>query len=117
MSFPFFEILKYEVCILCYVKSSWEKVTLEDHEAIQLIYHLPLLRTLTTYDNVNINYRNATGYTLKIHSGLMDICTYLRQPNHQSFGPGRCKQTIARPSIGNKSNFLYRIKNNNNSFN
>jgi len=30
----------------------------------------------------------------------MDICTYLRQPNHLSFEPGRCKQTIARPAIG-----------------
>ena len=30
----------------------------------------------------------------------MDICTHLREPNHLSFGPGRCKQTIARPAIG-----------------
>ncbi|CAF5033190.1 unnamed protein product, partial [Rotaria sp. Silwood1] len=79
---------------------SWEKVTLKDYEAVQAIYHSPLLTALTTYDNVKINYENATGYIFKISSGLMDICTYLRQPNHKSFGPARCIQTIARPSIG-----------------
>ncbi len=81
-------------------RSSWEKVTLKDYDAVQAIYHSPLLTALTTYDNVKIDYQNATGYILKINSGLMDICTHLREPNHLSFGPGRCKQTIARPAIG-----------------
>ena len=80
--------------------SSWEKVILKDDDAVQAIYHSPLLTALTTYDNLKIDYRNSTGYILKISSGLMDICTQLRQPNHLSFGPGRCKQTTARPSIG-----------------
>lgn len=74
---------------------------LKDYDAVQAIYHSPLLTTLTTHDNLQINYQNATGYVLQINSGLMDICAYLRQPNHLSFGPGRCKQTIARPAIGN----------------
>jgi hypothetical protein len=85
-------------------------VTLKDYDAVQAIYHSPLLTALTTYDNVKINYQNATGYVLKINSGLMDICTNLRQPNHLSFGPGRCKQTIARPSIGNIDSFFVLLK-------
>ncbi|CAF4628281.1 unnamed protein product, partial [Rotaria magnacalcarata] len=80
---------------------SWEKITLKDHEAVQVIYHSPLLTALATYDNVKINYENASGYVFKINTGLMNICTYLRQPNHRSFGPGHCKQSIVRPSIGN----------------
>lgn len=74
---------------------------MKDYDAIQAIYHSPLLTALTASDRVQINYQNATGYELEIHSGLMDICAYLRQPGHQLFEPGRCKQTIARPSIGN----------------
>jgi len=85
-------------------------VTLKDYDAVQAIYHSPLLTVLTTYDNVKINYQNATGYVLQINSGLMDICTHLRQPNHLSFGPGRCKQTIARPAIG-KTDVFHIIKN------
>ncbi len=83
---------------------------MKDYDAVQAIYHSPLLTVLTTYDNVKINYQNATGYVLQINSGLMDICTHLRQPNHLSFGPGRCKQTIARPAIG-KTDFLNIITN------
>jgi hypothetical protein len=75
-------------------------VTLKDYDAVQAIYHSPLLTALTVYDNIEIDYQNTTGYILKINSGLMDICTHLRQPNNSSFGPGRCKQTIARPAIG-----------------
>ncbi len=82
---------------------------MKDDDAIQAIYHSPLLTALTTYNNVKINYENGTGYVLKINSGLMDICTYLRQPNHISFEPGRCKNTVARPAIG-KIHFLYIIK-------
>ncbi|CAF3969875.1 unnamed protein product [Rotaria sp. Silwood2] len=74
--------------------------TVKYYEAVQAIYQSPLLTALTTYDNVKINYENATGYVFKINSGLMDICTYLRQPNHKSFESARCKQIIARPSIG-----------------
>ncbi len=81
-------------------------MTLKDDDAVQAIYHSPLLTALTTYDNVQINYQNTTGYVLQINSGLMDICTHLRQPNHLSFEPGRCKKTIARPAIGN-NHFLY----------
>jgi hypothetical protein len=88
------------------LKSSWEKVTLKDDEAVQAIYHSPLLTALTTYDDVKIDYQNATGYVLKINSGLMDMCTHLQQPNRLSFGPARCKQTIARPSIGKASCFI-----------
>jgi len=81
-------------------------VTLKDDDAVQAIYHSPLLTALTTYNNVQINYENTTGYVLQINSGLMDICTHLRQPNHLSFEPARCKKTIARPAIGN-NHFLY----------
>jgi len=30
----------------------------------------------------------------------MDICAHLRQPNRFTSEPARCKQTIARPAIG-----------------
>ena len=73
---------------------------MKDYDAIQAIYHSPLLTALTTSDRVKIDYQNASGYVLEINSGLMDICAYLRQPDHHLFEPGRCKQTIARPSIG-----------------
>ncbi len=79
---------------------------LKDYDAVQAIYHSPLLTALTNHDNLQINFQNATGYVLQINSGLMDICAYLRQPNHLSFGPGRCKQTTARPAIGNIDIFL-----------
>ncbi len=82
---------------------------LKDYDAVQAIYHSPLLTALTTYDNVKINYQNASGYILQINSGLMDICTYLRQPNDLLFQPGRCKPTIARPAIG-KTNFFILLK-------
>jgi hypothetical protein len=90
-------------------------VILKDYDAVQAIYHSPLLTTLTNHDNLQINYQNATGYVLQINSGLMDICAYLRQPNHLSFGPGRCKQTIARPAIGN-TNFFILFLNGRSSF-
>lgn len=80
---------------------------MKDYEAVQAIYHSPLLTALTSYDNVKIDYQNATGYVLKISSGLMDICTQLRQPNHLSFEPNHCKQTIARPSIGKTDIFCF----------
>jgi hypothetical protein len=87
-------------------------VILKDYDAVQAIYHSPLLTALTNHDNLQINFQNATGYVLQINSGLMDICAYLRQPNHLSFGPGRCKQTIARSAIGNIHIFLlFRGKN------
>lgn len=73
---------------------------MKDYDAIQAIYHSPLLTALTISDRVQIDYQNASGYELEIHSGLMDICAYLRRPGQQLFEPGRCKQTIARPSIG-----------------
>jgi hypothetical protein len=79
---------------------------LKDYDAVQAIYHSPLLTTLTTVDNVKINYQNATGYVLKINSGLMAICAHLRQPNQISFEPGHCKRTIARPAIGKIYLFL-----------
>lgn len=85
---------------MIYFDSSWEKVTLKDSDAVQAIYHSPLLTALTVYDNIQLNYQNTSGYILQINSGLMDICTHFRQPNHLSFGPDRCKQTVARPAIG-----------------
>jgi hypothetical protein len=75
-------------------------VILKDYDAVQTIYHSPLLTTLTNHHDQSINYQNATGYVLQINSGLMDICAQLRRPNQLLFGPGRCKQTIARPAIG-----------------
>lgn len=73
---------------------------MKDYDAVQAIYHSPLLTALTTSDNVKIDYQNSNGYILRINSGLMDLCTHLRQPNHLSFERGRCKQSIARPAIG-----------------
>ncbi|CAF0994797.1 unnamed protein product [Rotaria sordida] len=99
-NFIILELIALILASIAISTCSWEKVILKDYEAVQAIYQSPLLTALTTYDNIKINYENATGYILKIKSGLIDICTYLRQPNHKSFGSGHCKQIIARPSIG-----------------
>ncbi|CAF2936537.1 unnamed protein product [Rotaria sp. Silwood2] len=72
------------------LKSSWKKVTLKDYDTVPAIYHSPLLTASIIYDNVKINYQNATGYVLQISSGLIDICTHLRQSNHLSFEVDRC---------------------------
>lgn len=99
MSFVFFSSLS--TFIFCFTRiSSWEKVTLKDNDALQTIYHSPLLTALTAFDYFQIDYQNATGYLLQINTGLMDICTHLRRPNHLTYEPTRCKQTIARPAIG-----------------
>lgn len=37
----------------------------------------------------------------------MDICLYVRRPNQQLFESGHCKQSIARPSIGNQFIFYF----------
>ncbi|CAF1144632.1 unnamed protein product [Adineta steineri] len=87
------------LAIIAILTCSWEEVTLKDYDAIQTIYHSPLLTTLTTDDNFKMDHQNATGYVLKINSGLLDICTHLYYKNQLSFEPIRCKQTIARPSI------------------
>ncbi|CAF3672573.1 unnamed protein product [Rotaria socialis] len=99
-NFVVLELTAIVLAMIAISTCSWEKTTLKNYEAVQVIYHSPLLTALATYDNVKINYENASGYVFKINTGLMDICTYLRQPNHRSFGPGHCKQSIARPSIG-----------------
>ena len=84
------------------LSSSWERVTLKDDDALQTIYHSPLLTALVTNGGaVELNYQNGSGYVLMINSGLLDICTQLRQPQRSFFGPGRCKRAIARPAIGN----------------
>ncbi|CAF0957080.1 unnamed protein product [Adineta steineri] len=98
-----FIVLQFIALILAIIAistCSWEEVTLKDYDAIQTIYHSPLLTTLTTNDNFKIDPQNATGYVLKINSGLLDICTHLYYKNQLSFEPIQCKQTIARPSIG-----------------
>jgi len=99
-NFVALQLIALILAIIAISTCSWEKVTLKDYEAVQAIYHSPLLAVLTNYENVKIDYQNATGYILNINSGLMDICTNLRQPNHISFEPSRCKPTIARPAIG-----------------
>ena len=84
--------------------SSWEKVILKDDDALQTIYHSPLLTTLTTpIPPPSTHTHNATGYILTINSGLMDICAHLQHPTHLYQPPQRCKQTVARPSIGTHS--------------
>ena len=81
--------------------SSWETVILKDDEAVQTIFHSPFLTAMATSRNqIRINYENPRGYVLKINTGLMEICTMLRQPKHQEFESKFCKQTIARPAIG-----------------
>ena len=80
---------------------SWEKVVLKDTDAVQAIYHSPLLTTMVSdRSGIHIDFHNATGYVLEIRTGLMDICTRLRQPHARSFETSYCKRTIARPAIG-----------------
>ncbi|CAF0819495.1 unnamed protein product [Adineta ricciae] len=90
------------LAIIAITTSSWEKVILKDDDALQTIYHSPLLTTLTTpIPPPSTHPHNVTGYILTINSGLMDICAHLQHPTHTLYQPPqRCKQTVARPSIG-----------------
>ncbi|UJR08677.1 hypothetical protein I4U23_012935 [Adineta vaga] len=95
------QLIALILAIIAITTSSWEKVTLKDDDALQTIYHSPLLTALTTFTPpIRHQHYNVTGYILTINSGLLDICVHLQHSNHLFRQPQRCKQTVARPSIG-----------------